>query len=276
MLGFSYSKDYPLSPSNLSADSGAAEMAENLYNTSRTGPYIGGHNQLVGLSGPDFLSPAELQWSLRSQQNLNHLPPVYRSEPSLVAGYEAQRSIIIRQVAEHDSTLLESPIAGDSWTLLILQKPLSRGVISVNTTDPLFGEPSWDPNTLVNPADISILVSGLKAARRQQNSEAMKVLEPMEITPGTDVSSDEDLDKYVRSSVSSSIGHMSGTCAMMPRELGGVVDPKLRVYGVEKLRVVDSSIIPLIPGANIMATVYAVAERAADIIRGRKVLRDMG
>jgi choline dehydrogenase-like flavoprotein len=54
---------------------------------------------------------------------------------------------------------------------------------------------------------------------------------------------------------------------MLPRESGGVVDERLRVYGTTNLRVCDASIFPLIPAANIMSTVYAVAERAADLIR---------
>lgn len=61
--------------------------------------------------------------------------------------------------------------------------------------------------------------------------------------------------------------HFTGSCSMMPRELGGVVDPLLRVYGTAKLRVCDASIIPLIPRANPQATVYAFAERGAKLIR---------
>ena len=63
--------------------------------------------------------------------------------------------------------------------------------------------------------------------------------------------------------------HVAGTAAMMPRELGGVVDPKLKVYGIQGVRVVDASIMPLIPACHLQATVYAVAEKAADIIRKR-------
>ncbi|KAJ0422354.1 hypothetical protein BJY00DRAFT_311075 [Aspergillus carlsbadensis] len=63
-----------------------------------------------------------------------------------------------------------------------------------------------------------------------------------------------------------SMNDASGTCAMMPREDGGVVDPSLKVYGTSNLRVVDASIFPLLPRGNIEATVYAVAEKAADII----------
>ena len=73
---------------------------------------------------------------------------------------------------------------------------------------------------------------------------------------------------YIRTSAIS-MWHCAGTCSMMPREKGGVVDDHLVVYGTSNLRIVDSSIIPLIPRANIQSTVYAVAERAADLIKAR-------
>lgn len=61
--------------------------------------------------------------------------------------------------------------------------------------------------------------------------------------------------------------HPAGTCSMGPRESGGVVDGRLRVYGVKALRVVDASVFPLLPRGNIISSVYAVAERAADLIK---------
>ncbi|KAB5571718.1 GMC oxidoreductase-domain-containing protein [Coniochaeta sp. 2T2.1] len=64
-----------------------------------------------------------------------------------------------------------------------------------------------------------------------------------------------------------SVFHVSGSCAMLPRDEGGVVDEELRVYGVRGLRVVDASVFPLEPSGNIQSVVYAVAERAADLIK---------
>ena len=64
-----------------------------------------------------------------------------------------------------------------------------------------------------------------------------------------------------------SMYHVAGSCAMMPREDGGVVNPQLKVYGTTNLRVVDASIFPIEPRGNIQATVFAVAEKAADIIK---------
>ena len=61
--------------------------------------------------------------------------------------------------------------------------------------------------------------------------------------------------------------HPTSTCAMLPRDKGGVVDERLRVWGTSRLRVVDTSVMPIIFRANIQSSVYAVAERAADIIR---------
>lgn len=65
--------------------------------------------------------------------------------------------------------------------------------------------------------------------------------------------------------------HNCGTAAMLPKEKGGVVDEKLIVYGTKNLRVVDASMFPLIPRGNILSTVYAVAEKAADIIKSSRV-----
>jgi choline dehydrogenase-like flavoprotein len=73
---------------------------------------------------------------------------------------------------------------------------------------------------------------------------------------------------YIRSSAIS-MWHYVGTCSMLPREKGGVVDDHLTVYGTSNLRVVDASIMPLISRANTQSTVYAVAERAADLIKAK-------
>lgn len=72
--------------------------------------------------------------------------------------------------------------------------------------------------------------------------------------------------KYAQANLVS-MWHFAGTCSMLPREKGGVVDGRLRVHGVKNLRVVDASAIPLISTANIQATVYALAEKAADLIK---------
>lgn len=80
---------------------------------------------------------------------------------------------------------------------------------------------------------------------------------------------EEDLEaakQYAQANLVS-MWHFAGTCSMLPREKGGVVDDRLRVHGIKSLRVVDASAIPLISTANIQATVYALAERAADLIK---------
>lgn len=62
--------------------------------------------------------------------------------------------------------------------------------------------------------------------------------------------------------------HPLGTAAMMPRELGGVVDAQLKVYGTENVRVVDASVMPFQVSGHVSSTIYAIAEKAADIIKG--------
>jgi choline dehydrogenase-like flavoprotein len=81
---------------------------------------------------------------------------------------------------------------------------------------------------------------------------------------------DEIINDLVRQqSLEASFAHMSGSCSMMPENLGGCVGSDLAVYGVKSLSIVDASIIPLIPATHMQATMYAVAEKAADLIKAR-------
>lgn len=142
-----------------------------------------------------------------------------------------------------------------------MQKPLSRGTITLDPSDPINGDPFVDYGTFTHPVDIDVIIAMMKFTREWYKTDAMSRLSPIEYAPGADVTSYEDLEHYVREHAESTIGHQSGTTAMMPLELGGVVGPDLLVYGVKGLSVVDASIIPLVPSTNLCATVYAVAEK---------------
>ncbi|KAF5985993.1 alcohol oxidase [Fusarium bulbicola] len=79
----------------------------------------------------------------------------------------------------------------------------------------------------------------------------------------------ETLMKHVMEKITTE-RHPSGTAAMTPLDLGGVVDPELKVYGTCNLRIADASVMPLIPSAHLQASVYAIAEKAADMIKSAK------
>lgn len=89
----------------------------------------------------------------------------------------------------------------------------------------------------------------------------------LETSPGPQVTGDEELLVWIRQTMTPTFFHSSCSCPMGKREEGGVVDAKLRVYGVKGLRIVDASVFPMIPATHISGTVYAVAERAADLVK---------
>ena len=114
--------------------------------------------------------------------------------------------------------------------------------------------------------------AGIRMARDIFNQPAVRAHLAAEIAPGPDVTSDADLDAYARATATT-VYHPLGTCKMGPAsDDEAVVDPQLRVRGIDGLRVVDASVMPDLVGGNINAPVIMIAERAADLVRGRAPL----
>ena len=153
--------------------------------------------------------------------------------------------------------------------LALLCHPFSRGSVHIKSSN-IGDKPVFDPNYLSHPLDLDVLARHTQYIDQIVRSEPfLSLIQPDVRIP--DVStfpdlSDLDAAKRVVKDRLFSCFHPAGSCAMMPVELGGVVDDQLRVHGTNNLRVVDASIFPLEPSGNIQATVYAVAERAADLI----------
>ena len=150
-----------------------------------------------------------------------------------------------------------------------LQHPLSRGNVHIHTTDPI-RKPMVDPRYLSHDLDLEIYARHmLWLETLVQTQPLVDFLKPngkrnAEDAFMTDLSAAK---RYLRATVASN-WHPTSTCSMMPKSLGGVVNEQLFVHGTTNLRVVDASIFPLIPRGNIQSSVYAIAERAADLIKG--------
>jgi len=145
----------------------------------------------------------------------------------------------------------------------ILLRPKSRGTIGIRAG----GEPVIDLNMMSAEEDLDTLLKALSQSRRLLNSSAFQVLEPEEFRPGPDLQSDGELRDYIRNNAQT-IYHPVGTCKMGPRsDRTAVVDPELKVHGINNLRVVDGSIMPTLTSGNTNAPIIMIAEKAADMIR---------
>jgi choline dehydrogenase len=161
------------------------------------------------------------------------------------------------------------PGAGHGFSLgACVLKPKSRGYVALGSPDPT-AKPLIVHNYLAHPDDVASLVGGVRMGLEICGTEPLAGL-ATEVVQGPDSDSDEEILAKVRRYLMT-LYHPVGTCRMGDDE-GAVVDRELRVRGVEGLRVVDASVMPQVPSGNTNAPTIAIAERAADLIRGRTPL----
>ncbi|WP_243450891.1 GMC family oxidoreductase [Sphingosinicella sp. CPCC 101087] len=152
-----------------------------------------------------------------------------------------------------------------------LLQPASRGWMKLRSADPA-DPPRITLNLMADRRDVDALIRGVRIARDVYRTEPMASLVDREVRPGAAIETDEEIENFLRKTIATS-HHSVGTCAM---GIGShsVVDPKLKVHGIEGLRVCDASIMPTVPGGNTNAPTIMVGEKAADLVRGRSLPRD--
>jgi choline dehydrogenase len=150
-------------------------------------------------------------------------------------------------------------------TLTVYQcRPESKGSIHAKSSDPN-AAPAIRPNYLADPYDQRVLVDGMKIARRIIDNAVLDKYRAYEMNPGAKVQSDEEWLQWARETAQTTY-HVIGTCKMGQDPMA-VVDDRLRVHGLQGLRVADASIMPTMTSGNTNAAVIMIAEKAADMIK---------
>ncbi|KAH8091702.1 alcohol oxidase [Cristinia sonorae] len=166
-------------------------------------------------------------------------------------------------------SLTGTAVGGDQSIAIqaALQHPFSHGRLYIKSPS-TFDPPVIDPQYLTHNADVVSLREGLKLARKLGETAPLSASLVQEISPGPNVKTDDDWDKWLAGAIGTEY-HPSCSCAMLPQELGGVVDAELKVYGLDNVRVADASVFPIQFAAHLQAPVYGLAEQAANIIRSK-------
>jgi choline dehydrogenase len=173
---------------------------------------------------------------------------------------DIQYHFIPAQVVDHARTIMD----GDGVTLhSCCLRPQSRGEIRLASSDPL-APPIMDPNYLAAEYDLKILIDGLRKGREILAALAFRPWLEEERIPGAAVQSDAELEDFIRATAETEY-HPVGTCKMGSDAMA-VVDDKLRVRGVERLRIIDASIMPSVVSGNTNAPVIMIAEKGADMM----------
>ena len=195
-----------------------------------------------------------------------------RTDPALVAP-DIQWHVLPVPFADGG---LADPATRALSILITLVSVGSRGRVQLRSADPRH-KPAIDPAYMSDLADFDPLVRAVGIARGIAGTRPLAKQLRAELAPGPQVETDAELREWIRGNLST-IYHPVGTCAMggdspvAASKLTSVVDTELRVRGVERLRVVDASVMPTVPRGNTNAPTIALAERAADLIQGRAPL----
>jgi choline dehydrogenase len=240
------------------------DWARSLYYKNRTGPFTFGPPD-----GNAFLSLPQI--STRAQE-IAQIASAYSTadyladglDETIIRGYARQRELLIPALEDNSRAVIEFLQDNGGNTQISNQRPLTRGSVHINGSNPA-DYPILDFRYGSNPTDMAVMMESLRFNDKLFQQPEIQILQPVQNDPPHDAT-DAQLMEFLNRALGTEY-HPSGTAAMMPREHGGVVDSKLLVYGTDNLRVVDSSLFPLIPSAHLEAVVYGVAEKAADLIK---------
>lgn len=236
------------------------EAAKEEYTVNRTGPLTATLIEAITYLPLEHLTetwPSVLT-DISSADTSAYLPCNYTKE--LLDGYALQVASILRSLNTSSEGIIE--IMADSVGALqvSLQHPFSRGTVRPRSPDIRHGV-RVDPRYGAHPFDMDVLIMGLQWNQKLIMTSAMRALEP---NPDERLMSNNSTTLLSLAKAETGTGfHPCGTAAMLPRKYGGVVDRELKVYGVQNLRIVDASIIPLIPSAHLQSVVYAIAEKVS-------------
>jgi choline dehydrogenase len=185
-------------------------------------------------------------------------------DPTVLAGYEKQRAIILKDINRES-------VGGVSWntgpeTSIYMTRPLSRGSVKINSTS-ILTDPLIDYGAITDPTDLEMLYAIYIKNRALMSTPDIAVLGPSETYPAPGTNDEAEIKEKIKATLQPSNAHQCCTAAMMKKEDGGVVDPQNRVYGTERLSVVDASAFPLVPGGGPQASVYAWGEKVSLSLR---------
>ena len=255
------------------------QAAMTSYTTDKSGPLSSGGAAVGFASYADLATSSEvkaLQELILSNKDTGH--------------DEATKKLIADSLADHNygslqlvllPATLDLRVPGSQTALLqpppdqlgkhgivleaCLARPLSTGTIHISSSDPKI-DPEIDPGYLTHPGDIEVIVKGLEmlekmAATSPFKEKIKKRYHPVEL----DLGDRKSVEEYLRKTCATEY-HPIGTVAMGKKGVGAV-DDRLKVWGTKGVRVVDASVMPLHVSGNIVSTVYAIAEKASDLIK---------
>lgn len=274
--------DDQMSGDNLKRDPALFQAVLGMYQDSKSGPMSG------TMLGTAYLPPVDKDGAI-SAADLRKLVDehlhAYPDFPAKAAQYELLRRrladsepsveflFIPMQVNNNAKNTMQYVFGSNEpgnyvSAVPLLNHPFSRGTVHIKSSDP-HADPAIDPRYLSHPLDLELQARHTQYLERLVQTKAMQgvLKKDGRRLPVAADASDLDAARKIARDRAFTCFHPAGTCPMMPRELGGVVDSRLVVHGTKNVRVVDASIFPLEPLGNIQATVYAVAEKASDLIK---------
>jgi len=226
--------------------------------------------QPISLYGatPEILAAVQAEYETNRQgvftSNVAEAGAFLKTDPAL-ARPNLQGFFLPYCLTEAPTEAFQPYCHGISFVFYV-NRPASRGRITLASADPL-DQPLIDPMYLTDPADLPQFVAGIRLARTMLAAKPIGEILGRELGPGPEARSDDELGAYVRERGSGTIFHPVGTCRM-GSDADAVVDPTLRVRGLEGLRVVDASVMPTLIGGNTNAPTIMIAEKAAAMILG--------